>query len=133
MSYNIDTWKVKKIENFIVPIKSFFKHERKDWHPEITDNGNGTITMTSLESKWTGEILGYVDDDLERNNPKHSLKIISINCSSEGSGTTMSWILEPAFKDSTGILIASCVWEGGDTINKLTVKNGAVSWEDIDI
>jgi len=45
----------------------------------------------------------------------------------------MNEVLEPAFKDNTGKFIASCVWEGGDSINKLIVNGGAVSWEDIEI
>jgi len=45
----------------------------------------------------------------------------------------MEWILEPALKDNTGRLEAVCVWEGGDTINKLIVDNGEVKWENIEL
>lgn len=57
----------------------------------------------------------------------------AINCSGEGSGFTMNEILEPVFKDSKGELIAVCVWEGGDSINRLIVKDGTVEWEQIEI
>ena len=33
MSYNIDTWKTKKLENLNIPISAFYKHQRDDWHP----------------------------------------------------------------------------------------------------
>jgi hypothetical protein len=56
----------------------------------------------------------------------------SIAFSSEGSGH--EW---DAFKEmlstSTGILIASQVWEGGDSITRLTVKNGEVQEAPVDI
>ena len=126
MSYQIDTWKLKKLENFKVPYKSFFKHERVDWHPDVTINDDGTFTFTSLDSEWNGEIWTHVDKE-------PVLEITSIDCSGEGSATIMDWTLEPAFKDSQGTLIASCVWEGGDTINQLTVIDGKVEWEDIEI
>jgi len=45
----------------------------------------------------------------------------------EGSGTFWEWILEPALKESTGILEATLVWEGGDTI---VASNGDV-WTEI--
>jgi len=45
----------------------------------------------------------------------------------------MNEILEPAFKDSKGLFVASLVWEGGDSINRLTVEDGNILWEDIEI
>lgn len=121
MSYNIDTFKVKKLENLKVPVASFFKHERSDWHPDKVINDDNSVTFNSLESEWTGRII---EDDFYFD---------EIKCSGEGSGTTMLWILEPSLEDSTGILIATCVWEGGDSINKLSVENGVVTWADIEI
>ena len=51
----------------------------------------------------------------------------------DGSGTTMNWILEPAFKDSTGRFVATCIWEGGDSVNRLIVDKGSVIWKEIDL
>jgi len=56
-----------------------------------------------------------------------------IECTGEGSGSFMDYILEPALKQSKGVLRASCVWEGGDSINKLLVEDGEVDWIDIEI
>ena len=121
MSYNCDTWRTKEIKDFKIPIASLFKHERSDWHPERINNNDGSVTFEIIDA----ELHGNIENDW--------LVVSSIRCSGEGSGIAMEWILEPAFQDSTGELVASCVWEGGDSINKLTVKNGKVSWEDIDI
>lgn len=120
MSYNIDTFKVKKLENLIIPFDSFFKC-REDWHPERTNNDDGSVTLDSMES----EIKGMLKDGL--------FEVTEIRCTGEGSGTTMNDIIEPALKDGKGTLIVSCVWEGGDCINKLTAIDGKVSWEDIEI
>lgn len=121
MSYNIDTFKVKELDNLIIPIASLYKCEREDWHPERTNNDDGTVTFTNCET----EIHGTIQGDY--------LFVDKIDFSGEGSGTAMSWMLEPALKDSTGRLVVSCVWEGGDSINQLVVDKGEVNWNDIDI
>lgn len=121
MSYNIDTFKVKKLENLIIPVSALYKHERSDWHPNKEIHQDMSVTFTNMESEITGVII---DDDLH---------VSSINCEGEGSGCVVNYMLEPALNDSSGILIASCVWEGGDSINQLIVKDGVVEWVDIDI
>ena len=121
MGYDINTFKVKKIENLKIPVASLFKHSRSDWHPDQQNNDDDSVTFSIIESEFSGVIV----EDI--------FICQSIDCSGEGSGTVMDWILEPALKDSTGELVASCVWEGGDTINQLIVKNGSVEWKDIEI
>lgn len=71
------------------------------------------------------EIHGYVKDG--------HFVVTRIDCSGEDSGTVMMDMLEPAFIKSTGHLIALCVWEGGDSINRLEVHDGSISWTDIEI
>ena len=121
MSYNCDQFNLKKIENFIIPVDSLFKSERSDWHPERINNDDGSTTFSFGEPELSGKIEGKM------------FRCNDIDCSGEGSGFIMDEILEPAFKDSKGTLIASCVWEGGDSINRLTVLGGKVLWEDIEI
>ena len=121
MSYNINTWRVKKLDNLRIPLASFFKHERKDWHPEKEIGEDNSLTLTCMESYITGQVEGDV------------LCIMEIHICGEGSGTIMSWIVEPALCDSCGELIASCVWERGDLINQIIVKNGNVEWKEIKI
>lgn len=123
MSYNIDTFKLKKIENFNIPLDSFFKHERTDWHPTIERQEDGSLVICSGSDSI--KLHGAITNGM--------FHCTHLSCHGEGSGTFMHWILEPAFGDSTGELIASCVWEGGDSINQLRVKDGNVTWVDIDI
>jgi len=122
MSYNIDTFKIKKLENLEIPLLAFFGHDRSDWHPEKEYDENGKLTLNCGCGQ---EISGTVENNV--------LKVDGMEMHGEGSGTFVDWILEPALKKSTGILEASCVWEGGDTINRLIVNNGNVKWEDIEI
>ena len=121
MSYNITDFRVKKIEGFSFPLSSLYKNERKDWHPDRKNNDNGTVTFTNCDT----EISGTIKDD--------EFYMTAIDCCGEGSGTVITRMLEPAFEDSVGVLIASCVWEGGDSINRLEVNNGVVVWVDIEI
>lgn len=121
MSYNIDTIKVKKLENLVIPMDSFYKHEREDWHPDKEIELDGSITLYFMDSEIHGKLDG------------NDVIVDKFEVYGEGSGTSMNWIIEPALKDSQGELTASFVWEGGDTINQLIVKDGEIEWKDIEI
>lgn len=122
MSYNITLFKVKELDNFVIPVASLYKNSSTRYHPEKKNNNDRTTTF----SLWETEIQGTICDDL-------FLLVKKIDCFGDVSGSIMEEVLIPAFYDSTGTLIASCIWEGGDSVNKLTVNNGKVHWEDIDI
>lgn len=122
MSYNIDTFKLKAISNLRIPLWALFTSERNDWHPDRVNNDDGTVEFTSFD----GIVMkGTVKDEV--------FLMDYIECSGEGSGSFVNYILEPALKQSKGLLRASCVWEGGDSINKLLVEDGEVDWIEIDI
>ena len=120
MSYNCDLWKTKELKDFMIPVESLFKGT-EDWHPDRINNDDGTVTFEMCEAT----LHGVINDTW--------FIVKSIDCSGEGSGSAMHYVLEPAFEDSLGILVASCVWERGDSINQITVENGKVSWKDIEI
>lgn len=121
MSYNIDKFVLKTIKEFSFPVSALYKNLREDWHPDRTDSEDGTATFKNMETELTGKIEG------------DRFVLSSISCYGEGSGTVMNDMLEPAFAESVGDLVASCVWEGGDCINRLEVHDGAVSWVNIEI
>jgi hypothetical protein len=128
MSYNISTFNLKKLENLQIPLRAFYKSSRKDWHPESRKNNDGSITLSGCEG---GGVTGMTADG---GFPGNVILAVSDICiCGEGSGYFMNEILEPALKESAGFLMASCVWEGGDSINNLIVENGNVKWEDIEI
>lgn len=122
MSYNCNTWKTKELNDLRIPIASMFKHDREDWHPKRINNDDSTVEFRIMN----GVIVrGTIDGEF--------VAVSAIECHGEGSGTAMNWIIEPALKDSTGRLVASCVWEGGDSINRIIVDEGSVSWEEVEI
>ena len=123
MSYNCSKWKIKKLKNLTVPVASLFKHPRQDWHPKKKTLKDGSVCFEIADSVL---ITGTIDDAC-------ILHVLDIQVEGEGSGTAMNWIIEPALTESTGELTASCIWEGGDSINQLILKNGVVSWRDIEI
>lgn len=122
MSYNVDTWKTKELTDLRIPIASLFKHERKDWHLTRVNHNDGSVTFSDLGCI---NIHGTLDGDV--------VVVSSIEASGEGSGRSLAWIIEPAMKHSTGKLIASRVWEGGDYIDRLIVVDGDVTSEEIEL
>jgi hypothetical protein len=124
MSYNIDTFKVKQLEDLTIPVPSLYAHPRKDLHPTkmFSEQNADWVRFQFMEHCF---IEGSVIDG--------TIHVKSIDWCGEGSGNDMHDILEPALKNSTGVLIASCVWEGGDSLDQLRVDNGKVEWVDIEI
>lgn len=122
MSYNITRWKLKELKDFAIPYKAFFSKEFPNWHPDILNLANDRIALSNCGDE---DLIGHIENDW--------FEIKEIEVYGEGSGNFIHYILEPAFKKSRGLLVVACVWEGGDTINILTVKDGTVSWEDINL
>lgn len=125
MSYNISYWKTKKLENLIIPLKAFYIHERKDWHPNqpkvlSTDEMGIKVSVDCAD----GHIVAFLKDG--------NLHVKEIIVYGEGSGTFVSWILNPALEQSSGELEAVLIWEGGDSITKFEVKDGVAKQEDIE-
>lgn len=124
MSYNITDWNTKRLENLIIPLRAFYQHPRNDWHPQgmIQNPETNEVELScGCEQSIKGVLAG------------NQLLVTEIDMEGEGSGTFFSWILEPALRASEGELIAVLIWEGGDTIERLTVKDGDVKTERIEL
>lgn len=122
MSYNIDTWRTKHLDNFVLSLAALYECSNRFDDP-VLNLKDETITIEGGAEVL--EITGRRDGD--------ALTVTEITCYGEGSGNTFHDVLVPVFKRSTGTLIASCVWEGGDSITRLTVKDGVVTEEPIEI
>lgn len=48
MSYNIIRWNTKKLEGFTVPLDAFYKHQRKDWHPDLPEGSDLSVVLGLL-------------------------------------------------------------------------------------
>ncbi len=125
MSYNIDTWKTKKLENLQVPLKAFYEHERTDWHPSQPEILDADTMRVELECGCEQAIRGVLKDGV--------LCIDEFEMYGEGSGSFRNYVLDNALKQSTGELEAALVWEGGDSITKLVVKDGELTETEIEL
>jgi len=126
MSYNIDTWKTKKIDNLTMPLSALYEISedlgRRGWRPDrpqIMEDGSVVISLGESEIK--GRLANGI------------LSVSEIDISGEGSGIYLEGILKPALKRSKGKLTAVLVWEGGDSVNRMTVEDGEVTEEEIDL
>ena len=54
MSFNIINWKTKELKDFKIPFDEFFKHKRKNFHPETEKKlTNNDLILFSGESVTT--------------------------------------------------------------------------------
>lgn len=122
MSYNITKFKLKELKEFSIRISDLYNKRSKNWHPIKHENYDGTYSFSSCESEG---IVGNINGDF--------LNVTNIDIYGEGSGRFFSESLAGAFKKSKGVFVASCVWEGGDSIESLKVENGLITWKEIEI
>ena len=119
MSYNIDDFKVKKLENFKIALKDFDK--KIFGNPEF-DFETNEIKFESNECEIC-EFKGVLVDGY--------VELNKIGIYGEGSGHFMANIGDKLLKNSTGTLIARLVWEEGDSVEKLTIIDGVEEREEL--
>lgn len=122
MSYNI-TELVTKTCTIKIPLDALYSVGREDWrpdNPELQPDGSFIISCGCEQ-----DIIGDISENI--------LTINELNMSGEGSGTFMNEVFEPALKQSMGELIAVRIWEAGDSIDKLIVKDGDVKTEKVEL
>lgn len=124
MSYNITRWITKVLDNLVIPLDSFFENPDYTWNPQnkdLLDPSDWICFEIGEDCHISGEIRGgylYVDD---------------IHASEAFSGHIAHDCLDPLLKNSTGTLVAIRIWEGGDSIDRLTVQNGVLEYEPIEL
>jgi hypothetical protein len=118
MSYNISTWTTKELRDFRVPMKALLECDELD--SPVYDDVTGVQTFTGLSEAF--ELCGMETDDW--------LHVQHIEYWGIGSGRNFD-DLKDIFSQSTGLLIAILVWEGGDSIERLTVQNGTITEEPV--
>ncbi len=118
MSYNISSWNTKKIDSLSIPLGVIqgLDYTKVELQEENRISAVGLSEMFQLTGVLEGE----------------NVQVSKICTGSEGSGSTWESFVE-MLRQSKGELIATQVWEGGDSITKLTVKDGKVIEEDIEI
>lgn len=125
MSYNIDTMTVKTLDNLTIPVKALYETEREDWKPSQPQ----VLNYETMEV----QIVGGCGQTINGNIKDGILEVTKLDLSGEGSGSYMHYVINNALKQSTGQLEAVCIWEGGDSITRLTVDNGNLTEENIEL
>ena len=122
MSYNIDTWITKELQDFRIPLTELVKD--RDGEPFELEQKWGEPLVVHRMGEMS-ELRGKIEGDW--------FYVHEVSSYGEGSGNVVRDVWEEIFKHSEGILIASLVWEGGDSINQIRVENGNITWKDIEI
>jgi len=121
MSYNITTWKTKKIDGLRIPIDCFNGKKHKHYQQEVTINNSHVIIEAG-----EGKIEGYLQID-------DAVYITDISICGETSGTFFREIFYNALESAEGTMEAVLIWEGGDNITRLVVSEDEYSNEEIEL
>lgn len=127
MSYNIDTSKVKILDNFVIPIEALYdiKVINSNWLPEKPEIIDTNTNKVRIEMGCGQSIEGILSNKM--------IHVSKMDLSGDGSGNNMYEVLNKVFPKTTGEFKTTLIWEGGDSVNSLHVKDGIVTETPIDI
>jgi hypothetical protein len=128
MSYNVDQWKTKELENLRIPLAMLRIDHGSGWNldeqPDESPAASGLIPVTFSIGEG-GIIRGFcIGDDL---------CVTEIKFRGACSGTAIAKIVEPALAKSTGKLVAVRIWESGDYIDRLEVVDGVITESEVEL
>lgn len=118
MSYNIDSWKTRKIENLVIPVSALMTEGIR-----ITIEAVNHVTVR-------GDAEGFSIKGILK--PDSLIEVNYVSNYGEFSGNFME-VVEEILRKSTGTLEAVLIWEGGDSVEKLTVVDGNITRKEIDL
>ncbi len=122
MSYNIDTWKTKDLHDFRIAMHAL-KEVKGYLHSPSLNIETGVLHFTGRAEGF--ELQGKQEGDW--------LLVSHLESYGESSDTMQEYLKERILPHTTGRLCAVLVWEGGDTIERLTVQDGTITEEEIEL
>ena len=122
MSYNIDTWKTKKLKGLKIPLKAL--SEVPDMEIKLGYSELG-VRLEAYGPTECFSLEGIVKDEL--------VEITKIENYGEGSGNFYYDSLLDLLEKTKGELEVVMVWEGGDSISRLKVKDGVIEEAQIEL
>lgn len=136
MGYDVTNWKTKELQNLTIPVDALFADA--DWLPQqsVVDTDPAFYTWRWGESYIKGSIVGEAEATSNGAIPPESTQMLAvdgISVEGDGSGHFLWKILKPALEKSKGRLVAVRIWEGGDSVDRLTVVDGDVNEESVDL
>jgi len=136
MSYNVTTWKTKKLRNLTIPVNALFAVPDWQLNQSVDDGLGGTFAQRWGKSYIKGALVG--EPVTQRNGflPPDSTQMLAvdeISASGDGSGSLLWKVINPALEKGKGRLVAVRIWEGGDSVDRLVVVDGDVNEQDVDL
>ncbi len=125
MSYNIDNWKLKKLDNFKISLDSIEALPYTECMIGIDHAKANAPMLFNAEGMSEGfELHGSIEDG--------TVTVVSLKNYGVGSGSTWDEFINMLSK-SEGKLEAIMIWEGGDSITRLTVEDGEITDEPVEL
>lgn len=123
MAYNISSFKLKKLNNLVIPMSALYDNVDDNWKPDQPKIVDASRMKVKINGGCGQTIEGVLKDG--------SIHVTKLDLSGEGSGSYMYYVIKNALQKSTGELEATLIWEGGDSVTRLTVKDGV--YKDVSI
>lgn len=118
MSYNVSVWRTKKMDNFRIPLEAI--HANDDLEVELEPDNKVFVS-------------GYPEGlELEGTIENREVVVSKIDYGGEGSGSRWEEF-KLLLGKGKGTLVSTQVWECGDSYTKLTVIDGVVTEEEIEL
>lgn len=130
MAYNISRWETKELKDFRIPWAFF--DARKQVHSEchvrtgLNADLETTVRVADGSMSKGFELLGLLDID-------DWIKVTGISNYGIWSGQTWDYDFWEMLAQSKGRLVAVQIWETGDSITRLTVEDGNVTEEQVEV
>jgi hypothetical protein len=126
MSYNITNWKQKKCEDFVLTAEGINSLQQCDDDIQVLLSGD--LSTKGMPVRIVGISEGF--ELTGRLTPENELIVSELTSYGEGSGRVNDSVLA-ALSQSRGFYQALLVWEGGDIVELITIKDGVIRHDDI--
>lgn len=141
MSYNISQWKTKRLVDLKIPLSALYSDSiRKDWLPDSTPLRQlfpGDSMQLKIKCGCEQVLVGVINSAEGISSPTdykdNMMEITEFQMRGGCSGVFFNDVLRPALARSTGELEATVVWEGGDCVTRLKVKDGVVEETEVEL
>jgi hypothetical protein len=120
MSCNIISFKVKKMNDLIIPLDALKSDKYPDWSAKDPVLLDSLLNKVSIDMGCDQQILGVIPSSSGK------IAVTDLKLKGEGSGALLEYMFKDALRKSTGYLEAILVWQTGE-IERMVVLDGQVS------
>lgn len=121
MTWNISDFKVKELHDFKLNL---------DTIRETIIQENGVVELSNYEI-FNNTLIFFGGLEIKGQIKNEWLVVTNFDWHGSWSGTVWRDILLPSFVTSTGTMIAVLIWEQGEEIEQITIKDGVIETKEI--